>query len=307
MGDYMSLHFKFSGRHNPAEVAASLFPGTFFVPIAVGGIALRDSKFRHNWFLAGHAVEDFVSRFLSRQDPSLVGSVKIYDRSGERAELEMKQAPAAENNADSDRRMRVAQGDYLQSVAERISRGDILPTELSPYERNDPLACVTYLKNARLDARVLDALAQWFEEYPSGVCYIYGSLDVAVREKEYLPWTRAFRWYYPPHYNASNPPTPIIIFHVRRSPFATDCISATLYTQSYVWLQNPGSQGFNRLVGKQEADENLARLASLAQEVASSTKIIPDVDLDLEGRTFHHTSKRLRLAFRAVLTNGNEI
>jgi hypothetical protein len=291
MGNYLSLHFDFTGIDATRRVIEPLFESSFFEPVAVGGIARRDE--RPCWFLGGYALEDFVCRFLDKEgDPPRAGEIVLSTKSitGERDHYGDGAASATRS--------------YLSALAERITLGGISYQDLSPFERKDQTTCVTYLQQVRLDTSVLEETQKWLQANPFGVLYVYGSLRVAVKRKDMLPWQRAFRFYYPSHISKDDAPTPLLLFRVRRLPHSSHIVSANLYTQSVIWL--PGqTTDLNGMVGQQEADQNLAELVRLAQAIDRSAGLRPSARLDFEGKTYNKELSRLALAFSSLLRSNN--
>jgi hypothetical protein len=291
MAKYLSLHFDFTGIDATRRVVEPLFESSFFEPVAVGGIAQRDS--RPSWFLAGYALEDFASRFLDKEGDSSLARVITLGR-------DSKTISGSHKEEESSSALQ----SYLSTVAERLTVGQISYKDLGPFEKRDQISCVTYLQDVRLEPSVLEETQDWLQANPFGVLYVYGSLRIAVKRKDLLPWQRAFRFYYPSHISKDDAPTPLLLFRVRKLPHSSHIVSANLYTQSVIWLSDQTTD-LNGMVGQQEADQNLAELVGLAQAIDRSAGLRPSTRLDFEGEIYNKGLNRLALAFSSLLRSNN--
>ena len=273
MASYLSLFLQFAGESLAAKKLEPLFASTFFEPIAIGAVEAHEDG--DNWFLAGYALEDFVGRFLGRGVPK-PASITL----------------AAQHDS--------AQRDYLHTIAEHLSRASPLSAQCSPFERQDPIAGVTFVAPAHLDLSVLSDLEQWLGRFPKGVLYLYGAVHVAVQKPHELPWQRAFRFLYPPEYGLQAIGAPFLAMRFAASAFLTPVIEVSLRSEALIWLAE--AHALNGRVGKREADENLANLAAFVRLLAHTEPAAQrSVELHLEGSIFHRESARVQRALADIL------
>lgn len=279
MARYLSLFMQFEGESLSTKRLERIFASSFFEPVALGAIDAHTNG--DNWFLAGYALEDFLARFLERGVPKP-------------AHIELA--------ATQDDTLR----NYLNTMADHLSRLSQPSEKISPFEKEDQIAGVTFLRSAHLDVSVLSEFDQWLARFPKGILYLYGSVKVAVQKPHELPWRRAFRCLYPPEPKLQVIGAPFLTIRMGASPFLTQAIEVSVRSESLIWLSK--AHALNGRVGKHEADENLDNLASFTKLLAHTERAAKrSVELHAEGSAFNREVERLKRAFTDVLgAKGSE-
>lgn len=269
MGKYVAIEFQIEGNAITASDLQPLFTGDKFSPIAIGGIEAHQNG--DQWYLGGYALEDFASRFLNKNTiaPKSI-TLSLTERQQNR--------------------------DYLNTMANKIKNLINPAKDLSPFEHKDQLTNVTFITKKNLDISVLDNVIQWLFRFPKSIIYLYGAFNVAVRGKNNLPWDRAFRFLFPKDYVSRAIGAPFLFIRIGKSPFLKNTIEIMLYSESNIWLLE--ANALNGLVGKNEAEINLANLASLSRSIAENEKV-KNIELHLDGTSFTQEKGR----FDYYLTN----
>jgi hypothetical protein len=277
MGRYLSISCQFDHVQAPARLVEPAFSNPFFGPVAIGGLDAHEAG--DNWFLAGYALEDFISRFLER---------------GTSKPVSIALARTAEKS----------QAEYLSTTSNWLSHQKLPGRELSPFESRDPSVGVTFIRQVTMDAEVLDELDRWIARFPSGVFYLYGTAQLAVQNPCEIPWNHAFRFLYPRNAGLQGIGAPFLFIRVGASPFSQSATEVTLFSESTVWLQE--DRAFNGRVRRQDAAKNLAGLASLARCVAHNPEATAPVSVNLraDGGPFQRELDWLQLAFADILAKS---
>jgi hypothetical protein len=279
MGRYLSLRMEIADPRPLAELLNPAFASSFFQPIALGGIDSQNAG--TSWLLGGYAVEDFVGRFTERSDrPAAAVQLVEGGDAGERT--------------------------YLRSIAERLSpRGgsQVLPLGvLSPFERADPRLGVTYIGSEALDPSVLAPTKDWAARFPRGVLYLYGTVDLANADSA-TQLRRAFRSLSESETQQPTPGAPLLWIRAAAPAGSPGLSEISLFSDSSVWLREGKALGGR--VGGPEADQNLARLAGLAEALGrGGGKTQSKGELYLEGRLFNREAPRLERALSPVLASS---
>jgi hypothetical protein len=280
MGRYLSLRMEIADPRPLPELLGPAFASSFFQPIALGGIASQAAG--TSWLLGGYALEDFVGRFTERSHrPAAAVQLVESGDAGERT--------------------------YLRSIAKQLSSPgvpskDIPPDALSPFETADPTLGVTYMEPVALGPSALSAAKDWVAKFPRGVLYLYGTLDVANADSA-PPLRRAFRSLSESEAQQRMPGAPLLLIRAAEPAGSPGLSEITLFSDSPVWLREGKALGGR--VGGPEADQNLARLAGLAEALGwgeGTTK--PGGELYLEGSPFTREAPRLERALSSVLASG---
>lgn len=276
MGRYMYLHFEFEGVSNPIGILEPLFFSQLFKPVAVGGIAppMKHKRGDH-WFLSGYGLEHFVNS-IHRKPVHQPGTIKMIAEAGSE------------------------EHDYLLTVSKYIRQAIDLKDQLSPFEQFDAISGVTYLNSGqRIGSKVLEEMHQWIDIHSRGTFHLYGAMDIIIRHEYKPPWKQVFRFSHETQGKLPSRPTPLLTLEIQRSPIQFDRTLVAVSTDATIWLQ--GAQALNGLIGRQEADENLARFSSLAHVIFNSINVKPTVELHLEGLAFHNEADRIRLLLSSKL------
>ena len=278
MGRYVAVDFQFENITSVAELLAPLFSSPFFTPIAMGGIEGHQQG--DHWLIAGFALEYFVSFFRSR---------------GARQAISIDVA-STPNSIEQQ---------YLASIANAITQQVDLSYQLSPFEIEAPETGVTFISAANLGTAALDSIDQWLGQYPRGVIYLYGTVQIAVQSLHGIDWSQAFRFLYTPDDQVPVLGAPFLFLRVGASPFTANKTEVGLYSASTIWLES--SQALDGRVGQREADTNLVQLAALARLIAQNGASRPlDVELNVEGSLFHKERERIESAFAGVLQSSDQ-
>jgi hypothetical protein len=278
MADYISIHLEFEGAGNAVDLLSPTLSSSFFKPVSLGG--LQSLKGKDYWFLSGYALENFLSFFLDKE-PNEPVSIEL----------------AVENDSEECQ--------YINFLKEQICK-QIPPFErLSPFEKKDPIAKVTFLDQIALDISTLKQCQQWYRRYPKGVLYLYGTINLAVKSTNEFTWKKSFRYLHLPSAGNKSIGTPFLYIRA-----ATDSISPVsthimVHSNSHIWLKEGRALGGR--VGQQEADENLAGLVSLVKlMIDSDIAQLQYADLGLEGSIFEHERDRISSAFSNIITSNNK-
>jgi hypothetical protein len=220
MGSYLALHMSFQSSSPQAGMIEPLFSNDLFQPVAIGAIAGRESG--DNWFLAGYALEEFVSIFSTRATPP--------------ATIEI-----AASHGDEEY-------DYLSALADHLRSLNMTPWTLSPFETVDATTGVTYLGQRRLTVSVLTTLADWLTRYPKGAVYLFGSLKIAAQKSHELPWRHAFRFLYPKERQTITIGAPFLDINVRKYVSEANITGISVRSESGIWLRERNA--LNGYVGR---------------------------------------------------------
>lgn len=271
MGRYINIRMQVEGTDMPISSLFPLFTNTFFKPVALGGIDVHEEG--DNWFLAGYAMESFISPFLERgiQKP---------------ASIELSAQPGSEEHQ------------YLLAIADTLTGSRVLPSNISPFEMED--TNVTFLPSVELGVSVLEKFSQWKQKFPTGAMYLYGTVDVVTSSLLELPWDRTFRFKSFLDSRSGTLFTPFLFVRVGKLPFSPDATEILIYSESTIWLHNDTSLA--QLIGKKEGDVNLARLVSLTKLIMSAqVSPILSKELNIDGGVFQREQGRIVQAFSDVL------
>jgi hypothetical protein len=277
MGQYISLHVRFTGAPLPTTLLRPAFADTSFQPVALGGIDAHQSG--DNWFLAGYALEDFVERFLpgSARRPRRPQSIHV---------------AAAENNRERA---------YLEALANCIELHTTVASRLSPFETENESTGVISMQPVAFDVSVLADCEQWLTTHTAAVLYLYGSLHMAAQDGHDDSFRRAFRPLLFSEDSQRLAGTPFLFVRAGASRLARGDAEVMLYSDSSIWLQQ--ANALDGRISQQDADENLARYASLARSIASAPGLqVVRAELNVEGRQFHEERARIELALAGILT-----
>lgn len=272
LGKYVAIEFQLESTAITASDLESVFVSDYFSPTAIGGIEAHQTG--DQWFLGGYALEDFASRFLKTCAPV------------------PKSITYASTKSDEDR-------EYLNFMADKIENLTNPIGDLSPFEHRDPLADVTFISAKNLDISVLNDVEKWISRFPRSVIYLYGVFTVAVQEPSHLPWDRAFRFLFPKDYGIQAIGAPFLFIRIGKSPFLKNTIELMLYSESNIWLSE--AKALNGLVGKNEAEQNLANLASLSRLIAKN-ETVRNIELRVDGASFIQEKKRFKYYLADILT-----
>ncbi|WP_224363743.1 hypothetical protein [Hyalangium versicolor] len=252
------------------DVLAPAFGSGFFQPVAVGAIEWHSVG--DHWFLAGYALERFLSMHLRVRLPT-PASISLF--TGQDAEL----------NA------------YQQQCADAVRRTSPLDQRFSPFERVDAQLGATVLEPKHLTEDALVALTRWATRFPKATLYVFGAVSLALQKPEGAIWARLFQevssagdgqW-----------ETPFLLLKLYLAdPFVERRL--VLRTQSYVWLQQ--AQALGGCVTPDDADTNLQALASFARTLAHGNQSkLRAPELSCDGRFYTREEPRLRAAFHDLL------
>ncbi len=200
MGSFLSLRTEIPNMATlqPSQLLAPCFSDPFFTPIALGG--LNADKGGDDWYLAGYALENFISNFIERGIPKPASIHRV---------------TSAENEA------------YVQSIADALTQKTSLAGGLSPFETAE--YDITFVRDVQLPATVLEDADLWTVRYPKAAIYLYGTVDLASQD-------RAFRFRFPDEMAFFG--APFLWIRLGLSPFTPNMTEILIYSQSLVWLQS---------------------------------------------------------------------
>jgi hypothetical protein len=198
MGNFLSLRTEIA-QTSALQLSHMLHPcflSPFFTPIALGGVEARPGG--DHWYLAGYALEDFVSTFIERGIPQ---------------------------PASIHRSLSIDNDAYLQSITDAVNRQTTLARQQSPFETLHGEA--TFVADVELDSTILDDADTWFAQHPQAAAYLYGTVDLAHQN-------RAFRFRFPDDVTFFG--APFLWIRLGLSPFTPNTAEMMIYSQSTIWL-----------------------------------------------------------------------
>ncbi|WP_437627105.1 hypothetical protein [Sorangium sp. So ce1151] len=224
---------------NPWDVLERAFSEPIFLPVALGGFDGTGKKHDH-WLLAGYALEDYLAR-----------SFPVRTRM--RGELLCV-------GAHVDERL------YLETVARDISRRHRTPPQRSPFEHVESAARATFLRTHVLRESVLSDVRSFCRSHPFAAIDLTGTVALEVDDPGSYAWRLAFRELASAGDELGREAVPFLSMMTLRSPEQPESILVVVWSESSVWLREPGALGGR--VGPRAADENLARLGAFVRAVA---------------------------------------
>jgi hypothetical protein len=272
MGSYLSLSIPLANESSLGEALVPVFGGSFFQPVAVGGIEGHSSG--DHWFLAGYALEEFLEYWLTGGIPPP-------------ASIALSTSQDAELNV------------YQQQCADALKRTVPLGRLRSPFEQVDPRTGVTVLEPKHLSEEVLVPLTRWTARFHQAAVYVYGAIALAIQKPVESTWARAFQEVISAEEGEQPWPLPFLIlqFHAA-DPFIGRRL--VIRTQAHVWLRQ--AQALGGRVTPEDADANLCALASFARLLAHGRRSEHRAaELSLDGRFYTREESRIRAAFRELL------
>jgi len=272
VGSYIAFKFFVEAPGAHAHVIEPLFKHEHVAPSAVAGLGAAD-----DFFFAGWALEHFLTEYVNERT----------GRELRRVEL----APIGEGEEQH----------YLRDLVERARRREVTPWTLSPFERIDEEARVTWLDAPPLGRETLPRLEAWRAQRQETLVEIDLSFAAATRDPERRPWTRAFQEQWRDEYLRKKISTgyPLLFVTVQNSPFNAKQTWVSMHSQSQIWLRE--AHALNGLVGAAEADENLERLSTVFRVLLASTGApVVDPQVHVSGSPFRAEAERFESAFRAI-------
>jgi hypothetical protein len=272
MGSYIAFRFFVDTPGAHAHVLEPLFKHEHVAPSALAGLSGAD-----DFFLGGCALEHFLTEYVNERT----------GRELRRVEL----APIGEGEEPR----------YLRELVERARRREVTPWTLSPFERVDEQAGVTWLDAPPLGRETLPRFEAWRAQRPETLVEIDLSFAIATRDPERRPWKRAFQEQWRDEYLRKKISTghPLLFVTVQNSPFNAGQTWVSMHSESQIWLRN--AHALNGLVGVAEADENLARLSAVFHALLASTGApVLDPQIHVSGSPFRAEAERFESAFRAI-------
>lgn len=259
MGNFLSLRIEIpsTATLQPPRLLAPCFSDSFFTPVALGGLDAR--KGGDDWYLAGYALEDFISNFIERGIPKPASIHRLV---------------SAENEA------------YIRSIADALTQKTSLAGRMSPFEAAE--SDVTFVRDVRLEATVLEDADLWTAQHPKVAIYLYGTVDLAHQD-------RAFRFRFPDEVVFFG--APFLWIRLGLSPFTPNMTEMLIYSQSSVWLQS--DQGTL-------ADTNLDNLAAFVFALVSAQPS-SSITLRLDGSVFENERVRIERALADIINSSENL
>jgi hypothetical protein len=269
MGDYLSVALRFRGGGRALALLEPFFSSSFFTPVAIGGVASSEDGPR--WLIGGYVVEPFLTHLIS---------------------VDRQRTPAVEILEEP----RIQNHEYLVSMARRVRDRTIPSSTFSPHELRDPATGVTFLPSIRLSASALEGTQEWLSRFPYAIVYVYGSVNIAVRQRDHHPWNMAFRFPISENPTTVGTSAPFLYVWGTTRSLSPDTTDVQLYGQSRIWLR--GALEFEGLVGEQEADQNLANLAALAGSIIEAGEdTLVAGEIRVKGRLYRRELDRISAVF----------
>jgi hypothetical protein len=255
------------------DVLAPAFGGSFFQPVALGAIEGHSASGDH-WFLAGYALEDFLSLFARRGTPPPASVALFTTHDGEL-------------------------NGYQQQCADAVWRSSPRDQRFSPFERVDEQLGVTVLEPKHLSDESLVALTGWTDRFRQATLCAYGSVALSLQKPEESTWTRAFQEVSPAEESQFPWQVPFLTLKLYAAdPFVGRRL--VIRTQAHVWLRQ--AQALGGRVTPEDADANLQALVAFACLLAHGRRSKHRAaELSLDGRFYTREESRLRAAFRELL------
>ena len=162
MASYLAAHSSVDGLQL-AAVLELAFTNGFFLPVAVGGVAVRAGTCQ--WLLAGYALNRFVERYV--RNGKRTSNITISARSPEASE-------------------------HICQISSSIHAWKYGVGPTSPFEQMVPAAQTSFIPGHLLPIETIEDVSRWRQSFPGASLHILGCVTL-TGEQEHLPWDRSFR------------------------------------------------------------------------------------------------------------------
>src|SRR5205085_2495918 len=150
---------------------------------------------------------------------------------------------------------------------------------------------LTFIEGVKLEREALERAEQWQMQFPRPFAYLYGTINVAVRQPGTPPWERVFKY--------ANQGPELLFIWANTHPKVKNKMSLTILYSTDVWMR--GSNYLGDQISPEEADENLSRLVNITRSVYDATKKaelpILSVGVDTNIPLWQPEYERVRKAF----------
>jgi hypothetical protein len=270
LGHYIAFNFWIDAPNMHARVIEPLFEHEHVAPAALAGLSEPDDV-----FLAGWALEHFLTQFFSKRIGRKLRHVEL--------------APSSEGDE-----LR-----YLSKLVERARRHEVTSWTLSPFEHVDEEAGVTWLEAPPLSHGALPRFDAWQARRQKTFIHLVVSFGIATRDLHQRPWKRALRELWPDEYRDLSLGHPLLFVTAQNNPFNAKQTWVRMQSESQIWLRE--AQALNGLIGAAEADENLARVATVFRTLlASAGASVVEPQVHVNGSRYRAEAERFESAFRSI-------